>query len=225
MYRKTGSLLITCLLSIATYTSCVTILEKQIEIGTDPNTQKKLVAKAYCFAENNTDEQWWLSVFAYEKKLFFLVNIKNQKNVFPITQIISASSDVITIDPTTDNSNPDQKVALQPSGTSALITIKAKLSSHLQIFKEFSILLAKGNTKALAAFIDTHNPDTIKEIISHAILCQGQCYIQCKDSQKLDALLQAKQPLAEPISFTGGNYLYSRRNIFKRIFGRSRTTR
>lgn len=206
-------------MSIATYTSCVTILEKQVEIGTDSNKQKKLVTKAYCFETDKTDEQWWFSVFAHEKNLFFLANLNNENVVFPISYIISATPTLeTTIDPTVDESKLDQSSTSQQVHSSALITLNAKFSPELQIFKDFSILLAKGNTKALTTFIDKYSLTTIIGIIFKAILCQGECYIQYDNNEILAEILQAKKPLSEPMTFRGEITFIPSELILKEFF-------
>jgi hypothetical protein len=189
---------------IATYTSCTTISEKQIEIGIDPNTQKKLVIKAYHFEENKNGNQCDLAVFAQEKNLLFFANIDNQPFCLPISHIISmASIFETTIDPTADESNIDQQPASKQLSTSALITLKAKISPELQIFKSLSILLAKGNIKTLTTFANTCSFNTLIDIVTTAIISQGLYYIQVDDKDGLTKILEAKKALAAPVTFTG----------------------
>jgi len=69
------SFLISCLWSITVYTSPVKILEKNIDLGKDPKTQKSLTVKAYAFTEGQlsaTADTLWVAVFADGKDIVFL---------------------------------------------------------------------------------------------------------------------------------------------------------
>ena len=74
MNTVSRSLLISFLWSVAACAASVNILEKQLELGKDPKTQKTLMIKAYSFAEGNTKETAdtrWLAVFPYDNELYF----------------------------------------------------------------------------------------------------------------------------------------------------------
>ena len=77
------------------------------------------------------------------------------------------------------------------------------ISPDVQLFKELLILIAKGNIKALTAFINKHTLKTIEETIEKALESQGTCFISCDDQDALDALMQTKKPVTKPIAFTG----------------------
>ena len=202
MHFKTSSLVLTSIFAFTAYASPIIILEKQVKVVMDSKIEKPLMVNAFNFEEQNTKtktEPIWIAVFPYEKNLYFLINVAGENFTFPVTHIVSATStSEMTIDPTADNTNSDKT-----SSQSALITVKLHLSTQLQTFKEFSILLAKGNKKALSSFIEKHSVDDIKELVAHAMICQGECFISFDDAQTLESLMQAKKPLAQPVTFKG----------------------
>ena len=215
MNMLSRSLCISCLWSLATYATPITILEKQLEIGKDPKTQKALMIKTYSFVPAGTKETAdtrWLSVFPYEvnvngklvKELIFFSTQKGLDDIFPITHIISYQPSFDTdIDPTAQYPIVDPQKPKTSGQTPSLVTMHVTFAQDLQLFKELLILLAKGNVKALTAFVNKYTLPTVDETIEKALDSQGVCYIACDDPETLEALMQAKKPVTNAVQLTG----------------------
>ncbi len=198
--------LITCLGTLTNYAAAVTILEKQLELGKDPKTQKFLMAKAYSFvdeASKETTDTRWITVFPYENELLFFSTQKGLNDCFPVTSIISTQPTFdVDIDPTAQEPIQDPKNKTTKKSPS-MVTMHISIAPDVQLFKDLVILIAKGNTKALSSLINKHTLKNIEQAIDSALDCQGTCIITCDDQESLDILMESKKPATKPMSFTG----------------------
>lgn len=207
MNMLSRSLLISCIGLTTAYINATTVLEKQVDLGKDPKTNKTIVVKAYSLVEDNakeTADSRWIAVLPDGKELIFFTTKHNLNDAFVITPIISYQQSFDTyIDPTAENPILDPQQAISANQKNSMATMHVTMSPDVQLFKDLAILLAQGNVKGLTTFVNKYGINRIEETITKALDCQGVCFIAPDDPEKLDSLLQTKQPILEPTTLTG----------------------
>lgn len=202
MNKIIRSLFINCLTSCTLFVSATTILEKQLELGKDPKTKKILQAKGFAFVEGTTAtaDTRWLGVYPYGKEIFVFSLKNDESEAFPISELIATQQTFdLILDPTTGKQASEQDI----TAGKPMITIHMTLDSHVQIFRDLVILIAKNDTKALSALINKHSLSTINEIIERAVDCQGECLPLFDDIETMEKILQQCGTFNKPLSFTG----------------------
>jgi hypothetical protein len=201
-------LLINCLASYTMFISAVTILEKQLNIGRDPKTEKILQARGFAFVEGSsaTPDTHWICVYPYEKEIYVYSEKNDRRNAFPISALISTKTafDII-IDPTTKQ----QAAAQDIRAGKPMITLHLTLDPQVQIFKNLVILMAKNDRNGLLTLINEHSLTTINQVIEKAVECQGECAPEPDDIEALAKTLQQDSGLNASVSFTGKVIFFS----------------
>jgi len=207
MNTLSRSLLIPCLWSIAAYAAPIKILEKQVDLGKDPKTQKTLLVKFYSFAQDGaveTANTRWFSVIPQENELVFLSLENDAVDFFPVTRIISTQpSFAVDIDPTAQNPFIDQKEAKAARLKPSMATMHVTISPELQLFKEIIILIAKNNVKALATLVNKRTLSIVEDTIQKALDCKGECFLQCDDPATFESIMTSADPITKPIALKG----------------------
>lgn len=201
------SFLISCLLIITANAAPIKILEKQVDLGKDPKTQKTQMLKFFRFTEGTTTETAdtrWFAVLPDENELVFLSLQNDSVDFFPVTRIISTQpSFVVEIDPTTQDLFVDPQEAKAAGRKPSMGTMQVTISPELQLFKEIIILIAKNNVKALENLANKRTLSIIEDAIQKALDCKGECLLQCDDPETLESIMQTKSPISKPIVLKG----------------------
>lgn len=175
----------------------IAILAKDIEIGVNPVTGKKCIAKGYAFVDKtkakSDSNSVWYSVIRdtkNEKDLLFVVFNGADAISFPVTEFITKmQSKVAFFDP----KNP-QLLIEKPNDKEkgSLIQIKILVDQEVQLFKDLIIALAQRNTQAIENLLKKYELDQVLRCIENATICQGLCTVTWEDPQLLNDLLEGK---------------------------------
>lgn len=191
----------------------ISIMTKDIELGSHPVTGKKLIAKGYALIDNVKKVSegsiiWYIVIpdLKNDKKLLFLVITDNDAITFPVTELIGLSqAKEVFFDPKKQVAVEKPTVAMQKS----LIKINVTLSEEVQIFKEFVIALACRNEQALKELIVKYDLDILEKTIKNAIICQGMWTVAWDNLQDLDK----KSVNPDSIVVTGKIVFYTLQDI------------
>lgn len=202
----------------------VKVLEKEINLGKDPKTNDKLVIKAFTFLKNNEKENQdtrWYAVFPYEKELVFYCTQGGQSDVFSVNAVVTATeTSVVEFDLADKEFRP--KTVESGKKATSLFTMKLTLSAEIQIYKEFVILLAKADKKALQSFVNKHSIEAIEEISNNAILSRGELLIAADDKETCEKIREGKIKLSKPMQMTGKYVFLPAREVIEALLAEAK---
>lgn len=195
------------------------VLQKEINLGKDPKTNKTIVIKAFALVNSgekeNADTRWY-SVFPLENELAFFCTQSGQSDAFPITHLLKTEK-ITTVE--FDLADKEIKTTVVEAGKKAksLFTMQLTVSRDIETFKEFVVLLAKADQKGLQAFVNKHTIEKIEEIANNAIVSRGECFITADDKEKYDDIVAGKIKVTGPTQLKGQYVFLPAREILEAL--------